>query len=424
MEKLEIKNFLTLREVSIDIKRFTILIGPQANGKSIIAKLHYFFRNLLFRQFIQSIEVFASKADFERHCRQSFEEIFPSYAWQDRAFEIHYKTGDIDIAIVKPSSSKGSTNLKFLFSDNLLELYRNAKRYYKKQLEQYEEKSSESFGDAMIDTMVDCIYESSLGDRFQPSVFVPASRSFFANLQKNVFSFLASNITIDPLIKSFGSVYQSSKIFRPRLSVRDRELFPTLDRLRKDIRQEVEKILVGAYVYEDEQDWIVFDKRKVNLANASSGQQEVLPMLLVLVNWVETRRPTVRPTTFFIEEPEAHLFPLSQRTLIGIFSRIHSLFPCSFVLTTHSPYILTAVNNLILAANILKKRDGVGDQVQKIIGADSPIDFNNVSAYTIEDGLCNTILEKRNRLIGSSVIDGVSDEFDNIFDKLLELYPA
>ena len=37
------------------------------------------------------------------------------------------------------------------------------------------------------------------------------------------------------------------------------------------------------------------------------------------------------------------------------------------------------------------------------------------------DGVLKTILDDETRLIGSSVIDTVSEEFDCVFDKLLEI---
>ena len=38
---LEIKNFLIIDSVELEIKKFTVFIGPQASGKSIVAKLLY-----------------------------------------------------------------------------------------------------------------------------------------------------------------------------------------------------------------------------------------------------------------------------------------------------------------------------------------------------------------------------------------------
>ncbi|MGV2389174.1 MAG UNVERIFIED_CONTAM: hypothetical protein LVR29_15750 [Microcystis novacekii LVE1205-3] len=45
-----------------------------------------------------------------------------------------------------------------------------------------------------------------------------------------------------------------------------------------------EKILSGSYGREKDQDWLYHaDGRKINLIDASSGQQEALPMLLILL---------------------------------------------------------------------------------------------------------------------------------------------
>lgn len=43
METLHVKDFLVIKEAKFDIKKINIIIGSQANGKSIIAKLIYLF---------------------------------------------------------------------------------------------------------------------------------------------------------------------------------------------------------------------------------------------------------------------------------------------------------------------------------------------------------------------------------------------
>lgn len=427
MEKLEINNFLTIRQAKVDVRRFTIFIGPQANGKSVIAKVLYFFRNFLTTHYVRSIENQETKIQLEKKGNIIFEQIFPRYTWLDQEFELIYTTDDIEIKLSKQNQTTKRNSVKIELSKNLTELHRKAKKHYQRKLE---ESKSDRDGrllrpqhmEVFWDTLFECIYGSKIGHNFENSVFIPASRSFFANLQKNVFSFLANNISIDPLIKEFGSVYESSKAsYDRKYMVRGPEE-KELATLREEIKQEFERIITGQYVYEDDQDWIVSGKRRINLANASSGQQEVLPLLLVLSDWLKWTVRQSRGTMFFIEEPEAHLFPVSQRRLIGIFSRFYATFNCSFVLTTHSPYILTAFNNLILASNIAQEGDKKNTgKIQKIIGQDQAIKFEDVSAYTIQDGLLKSILDSDNNLIGSSIIDSVSDEFDKVFDKLLEL---
>jgi hypothetical protein len=238
------------------------------------------------------------------------------------------------------------------------------------------------------------------------SIFIPASRSFFATLQRNIFSFLSHNIPLDPLISQFGAKYEQAKFLFTQSSATPTLLPP------------MEKILAGTYVWDNAQDWLENGGKRTNLAHASSGQQEALPMLLVLFVWSQLR-PT-EPHTFFIEEPEAHLFPLSQKLIVELLASI-SQQQHHFVLTTHSPYILVAFNNLIMAGNVLAENPAISRAaVEEIIGGSFVLNYEDVAAYTIEDGVAVSIKDPDTRLIGASMIDEVSDIFDGIFGTLLE----
>ncbi len=426
MERLEINGFLTIKEARLDVKRFTILIGPQANGKSVVAKVLYFFRDFLAKQFVQSVRNQDTKPQLTRQALASFEQVFPRYAWSDEDFSLTYSSEDAEIVLSRHGRASGAAKLKFDYSQNLSQARTKAKSHYKHRLEELVSKEPRRRDiEVYWEVLRECIYDEPIGRSFHQSVFIPASRSFFANLQKNVFSFLANNIAIDPLMKEFGSLYESSKLFYEReRSSSSKSRGQEKAALRDEIAQEIEKILVGRYVYEDDQDWIVTARRRVNLTNASSGQQEALPLLIVLLSWVYRSGRLPRPVTFFIEEPEAHLFPVSQRLLVGIFSRLYRVCEYDFLLTTHSPYVLTALNNLIMASNLVEHNGRELEQrVKKIIGTDEMIKFEDVRAYTIRNGVLESILDSKNSLIGSSVIDSVSDEFDTVFDKLVQLAP-
>jgi len=43
-EFLEIKNFLLIKEAKFEVKRFNVIIGSQTSGKSVVAKVLYFFK--------------------------------------------------------------------------------------------------------------------------------------------------------------------------------------------------------------------------------------------------------------------------------------------------------------------------------------------------------------------------------------------
>lgn len=75
-----------------------------------------------------------------------------------------------------------------------------------------------------------------------------------------------------------------------------------------------------------------------------------------------------------------------------------------------------------MASNLAEeKKEKLNGEIKNVIGADEPIKFEDVGAYTIENGVLESILNQETRLIGSSVIDSVSDEFDRVFDKLMAI---
>src|SRR5436190_1478530 len=70
----------------------------------------------------------------------------------------------------------------------------------------------------------------------------------------------------------------------------------------------------------DKEDFLQFeDKRRVKLAQASSGQQEALPLLLLLARFLSLHHS--RGRAVYIEEPEAHLFPSTQKLVTELMAR-------------------------------------------------------------------------------------------------------
>ena len=90
MERIEINGFLTIAHANFEIRKINILIGAQAQGKSVIAKLAYFFKNFFPNIFIQSIQKLETKRDIDKKCLAQFEQIFLRYTWADQEFSIVY----------------------------------------------------------------------------------------------------------------------------------------------------------------------------------------------------------------------------------------------------------------------------------------------------------------------------------------------
>lgn len=84
-EHISVNNFLVIKKAEIDVKKINIIIGPQANGKSIIAKLLYFF-NSTSGHFIRGIRANKSKRDLDSIIINDFEKRFPRYSWENSSF--------------------------------------------------------------------------------------------------------------------------------------------------------------------------------------------------------------------------------------------------------------------------------------------------------------------------------------------------
>jgi hypothetical protein len=125
---------------------------------------------------------------------------------------------------------------------------------------------------------------------------------------------------------------------------------------------------------------------------------------------------------FIIEEPEAHLFPVAQSLITSLIASAYNGSERSnkFVITTHSPYILTAFNNLIQAGNVAASKNYQNlEELYKVVPESEIVDFNDVSAYLVNNGTVQSILDNELKLIDATMIDSVSRQFANTFEQLV-----
>ena len=188
----------------------------------------------------------------------------------------------------------------------------------------------------------------------------------------------------------------------------------------------------------------------LELTNTSSGLQSLVP-LYVVTEYVTARiyeksniRKSVRDeqleffikdkidtakiqcfldnhyTQFIIEEPEQNLFPSTQRDLVYHLLRLitgerdHRL-----TITTHSPYILYALNNCMMAGLVYDKMRP--EDKAKLKCQNAKIDPAIVSIYEITDGVVEKI-QRKNGLISSNFFDQKMKELMDDFYLMLNYY--
>lgn len=185
----------------------------------------------------------------------------------------------------------------------------------------------------------------------------------------------------------------------------------------------ISQILNGTYLREKDQDFLVHnDSRKVGILNASSGQQETLPVLLVLKSLAQLQFRG-GGLTIYIEEPEAHLFPIAQKRIVQLLARTFNTEGnnLQIVVTTHSPYILASLNNLMEAGKIINKKTDSAEELAGIIPREEIISPGDVAAYALINGVKTDLIDPSTNLISQNILDSVSDEISIEFGKLLDL---
>lgn len=128
-----------------------------------------------------------------------------------------------------------------------------------------------------------------------------------------------------------------------------------------------------------------------------------------------------RRISVHLEEPELSLFPSNQwglmKYLIGECLKAESA-PMDLTIATHSPYILTAINIMLLAKKASEKDTEAYD---RICNGCPMLDLNEIGAWSVKDGQCESLLNDELGMIDGSFLDSTSDIYEDIILNLNDI---
>ncbi|MCD8220934.1 MAG: ATP-binding protein [Clostridiales bacterium] len=156
------------------------------------------------------------------------------------------------------------------------------------------------------------------------------------------------------------------------------------------------------------------DRHSVKINFASSGQQEAVWILNVLFYYLLNNKSAY----FIIEEPEAHLYPNIQK-LIAEYIALAKSKSNQILVTTHSPYLLGTLNNLLYAGELSEKIDR--EELYKIVPSKCWLYADQFAAYYMDDGTPRSCMDTEGKQIESEVIDGASIRINEDYDKMVTL---
>lgn len=381
MQRLCVRDFGPIQSCDIEIQRLTVMTGPQASGKSTLAKLIYFFK--LAQQYIQAQTLSAVQID--KWLRSVFLRMFGDLTELSDVMQIRYDFADEQWLEITKGIHPQTHSQTVLF-----------------QLSRDFSQSSE---------MVDAVY-------------IPAGRSMITLLSDQLpVLFTDPNRQLPALdyctnayIHQILSLRQSfanglDGLLKQEIETTDRELNLTV---LKHMIQLAEKILKARYCYRAGEERLLLDMNKpgmsIKVNFASSGQQETVWALNLLFYYLLEGKPSC----IILEEPEAHLYPDSQKYMaeaLATFAHAGS----QVIVTTHSPYILGEFNNLLYAAEIHL----ADEQRDAIVPSCEVLDASWTKAVHVING--QVVDGMADGLIDNSLIDGASDTINDENDALMEL---
>lgn len=418
MKTLVVNDFSCIQKATLELSQLTLIIGPQASGKSVLCKLAYF----LFDCAQLQQKSIVKKESFERfvsNLKERFIEWFPPSAWGNKRFKIELIAGEYSVLLARKTyGGKVSDDFRVKFSQEFQNQYESLLTIVQNTVQKEKGPGVRAiweFDWELRQTIAKSLKQLMKKDSVGYQAFVPAGRSFFTSIGKAIAAFEQGRV-LDPLILNFGRMYTS---FREQdFYISDEKASETA--LRKSIEKSMAQLLGGVVERDGEKDFVrADDGRKIPLSALSSGQQELLP-LIAFMPWLY-RAGADRQC--YIEEPEAHLFPSAQSRLIEslVVASSSTTVGSGLVLTTHSPYVLTKVNNLLKAGAIAKRLNDIQRKdLEQIVPRRAWLQAKNVRAYAIHEGRLISILES-DGLVSADYLDEVSGDLSREFGALLTL---
>lgn len=364
-ERLYIENFGPIKKMSFDFKKINILIGEQSTGKSTIAKLIAAINKMASGDTLAGgatgmmrVQEYGRLEHFKRHLK-----VYEIENYLTESTLIEYK--------------HTLFNFKFIQNNCLIK------------------KVKTTSGNNVSLELLNV-------------TFIPADR-IAVNLLSNevLFSLTAINQGLPGYFASFGQLFSRLK--------KSKESFDFTDTLQVE------------YKYENELDKIKLSNNKqIRMSDASSAIQTNIPLFVVLNYQSNEEFPDYGPhfRATVIEEPELNCFPSLQNSTLKyivkcIRSEQNNKYKRRIIITTHSPYILTSLNNLMYAYQVGQEHT---KETNNIIEKKYWINPDDISAYMLlPNGECEDIFDTEEKLIKADKIDEVSRILNQQFEALLTL---
>lgn len=416
MNTLTIKNVGPVKEAVIEINKVNIFIGPQSSGKSTIAKIISFCfwleKSVVLNHGKEHIdEKFLYKEIHQYHDMESYFQEDSSIEYRSDLIVFDFRSvEDFSIDVKNIDEGKNGKiayipserNLVSIPNISTLDMSYNYIRSFIFDWLLIHNKYSRTSSFSILDLGINYYYEENKGDviLLDNNAEIPlskASSGIQALVPLMVYANYASKWIYENEIDLSFDKYESLQ----------KRLLKLLLNQSKDIENISDEAIAKA---------VKLDKIKNSLHTIVSNNN-IHNILGDNISGFMERVAKPHFTKLIIEEPELSIFPRTQYELLKyIFGLLDFNRGDSIVLTTHSPYVMTSINNLIQASSSIDE----GAEENMILGITGGVSvkYSDVNAWSIDDGNITNIKDDEYKMISAEALDSASDTISDDYDKL------
>ncbi len=405
MNEIIIQNIGPIKDVQINLKKVNIVMGPQSSGKSTIAKLTSFCQWVEKRYILDGEFNYDFKDQFI-----SFHRISEAYFNKDSFFKyesdfitISHNGIDFDLVIEKKDNVnyKKSKNIYIPAERNFVSVIPNLGKYNETN-----------------DNIMSFLYDwydakKTYGNKKNALSILNLGVKYYYNKESDLDVLKLNDSKKELLLKNASSGLQSVIPLVMLIDYLTGDFYSENKSTSINENEELVKVFIKNFNYimdnanrrKDFQKSLNSKIEKFNLNNSEAEK-----MLALLAN-----RKEYFSTSLIIEEPEQNLFPSTQRDLIYyLFDKIvNSDRPHSLFITTHSPFILYAINNCLMGSEVSSKMPK--DEQVELLSYKAWLDPSLVAVWQIEDGKLNSVIDERTGTVTrhyfNEVLKGIMDEY-------------
>lgn len=388
-ERIKVNHFGPITHLDINIKRLTFFIGSQGSGKSTVSKLLTIFRDVLWRYAVAK-----GMDGFKQFREMNIDKYFyedTEMEYSKDHFLITYSKGKFTCVDIRDQNNQ----------DTMIFALENV-------LAKAGQEVMNNLGYSDIEKLKENETDMHLFlANTKTLLYIPAERIIASQLSDSLANVMASGIPLGGQLKEYMSLFSKARKEFPEYQV------PFLNTTYKFVNG-VESISIGNE-----------EKNGLQLSSCSSGLQSVLPLLMIMDYC--TRNDYF--DSFVVEEPEQNLFPSNQRELMRfLLSKWNNeKQKMAMIITSHSPYMLSILNNYLYASELGHDDKISREDVQSIINERFWVNIDDCAAYSLGEEMnggdfCKSVISEESHLVDFNYLDAVSIETSEEYNKLQRLY--